>query len=90
MAVKFLPCGDHVLVTVIDQERIIEGISMPDSSKEDMQAGVIVAVGQSQEFQEGDKVLFGPWAGKNIQLEGIPFRVMRAGEIDGKIVHAGA
>lgn len=88
MAAKFVPCGDRVLVSVREQERLIEGVLMPDAAKEDMQAGVIVSVGSSQEFAEGDLVLFGPWAGKNIQLEGIPFRVMQCGEIDGKIVYA--
>jgi chaperonin GroES len=87
MSAKFKPCDGRLLISVIDQERILEGVLMPDSSKEDAQVGKVIAVGESQgqEFTEGDIVLFGPWAGKNIQLEGIPFRVMREGEIDGKI-----
>lgn len=89
MAAKFIPRADRVLVSVIDQDRMIEGVLLPDSAKEDALVGKVVAVGdsQGQEFSEGDIVLFGPWAGKNIQLEGIPFRVMTEGEIDGKIVH---
>jgi chaperonin GroES len=88
MAAKFKPCDGRLLISVIDQERILEGVLMPDSSKEDAQVGKVIAVGESQgqEFTEGDIVLFGPWAGKNIQLEGIPFRVMREGEIDGKVI----
>lgn len=88
MAVKFMPCGDRILISVRDQERILEGVLLPDSSKEDMQAGVVMAVGSSQELHEGDMVFFGPWAGKSIQIEGIPFRVMREGEIDGRVIYA--
>ena len=90
MAAKFLPCGDRVLVSVREQERLIEGVLLPDSAKEDMQVGIIVSVGEKTIFKEGELVLFGPWAGKNIQLEGIPFRVMLEGEIDGKIIYAGS
>lgn len=88
MAAKFMPCGDRILISVRDQERILEGVLLPDSSKEDMQAGVVMAVGSSQELHEGDMVFFGPWAGKSIQIEGIPFRVMREGEIDGRVIYA--
>lgn len=90
MTVKFKPCDGRVLISIIDQEHILEGVLLPDSSKEDAQIGKVIAVGdgQSQEFSEGDLVLFGPWAGKNIQLEGIPFRVMREGEIDGRVIYA--
>lgn len=88
MGAKFLPCGDRVLISVKDQERILEGVLLPDSSKEDMQAGMVMAVGSSQELHEGDMVFFGPWAGKSIQIEGIPFRVMREGEIDGRVIYA--
>lgn len=90
MAAKFKPSDGRVLVSVIDQERMIEGIELPDSAKEDAQVGKVIAVGESQgqQYDEGDIVLFGPWAGKNIQLEGIPFRVMREGEIDGKVITA--
>lgn len=85
MGARFIPSGDRVLVSVIEQERMLEGVLLPDSAKEDMQAGLVVAVGESK-FKPGDRVLFGPWAGKHIQLEGVPFRVMREGEIDGKVV----
>jgi chaperonin GroES len=86
MAVKFIPIGDRVLVHVIDQQNILEGVLLPDSAREDAQLGLVVAVGDSKLYAEGDKVLFGPWAGKEIQLDGTPFRVLREGEIDGKIV----
>jgi len=108
MPAKFIPLGDRILVAVIDQEKMLEGVLLPDSSKDDMQVGVVMAVGEGVpctgpvlppktdriEFlryapiilQVGDKIMFGPWAGKDIQIEGIPFRVLRFEEIDGKVV----
>jgi chaperonin GroES len=88
MAARFIPAGDRYLVSVVDQARMLEGVLLPDSTKEDMQAGIIMAVGRTaQEFKKGARVLFGPWAGKEIQMEGVPFRVMREEEIDGKVVY---
>jgi len=95
---KFVPGSDRVLITVVEQDKMLDGILLPDSSKEDMQAGVILAIGppsnwflrilsrfvQITFYKEKDQVLFGPHAGMNIQIEGVPFRVMREGEIMGK------
>jgi len=83
---KFIPGSDRLLITVIDQEKMLDGILLPDSSREDMQAGIVLAKGPKvTEWEEKDRVLFGPHAGINIQVEGVPFRVMREGEIIGKV-----
>ena len=83
---KFVPGSDRVLVTVVEQDKMLDGILLPDSSKEDMQAGVVLAIGPKvTEWKEKDQVVFGPHAGMNIQIEGVPFRVMREGEIMGKV-----
>jgi co-chaperonin GroES (HSP10) len=87
MSKRFVPGSDRVLITVIEQEKMLDGILLPDSSKEDMQAGVILSRGPTctEFYQQGDAVLFGPHAGMNIQIEGVAFRVMREGEIMGKV-----
>lgn len=84
---KFVPGTDRILITVVEQDKMLEGVFLPDSSKDDMQAGVILATGPlvSEFYRETDRVLFGPHAGMPIQIEGIPFRVMREGEIIGKL-----
>lgn len=87
MAAKFIPLGDRILVSVIAQDKMLEGVLLPDSSKEDMQVAVVIAVGEVKSVSIGDHIAVGPWAGKDIQIEGIPFRVVREEEIDGKIVH---
>jgi co-chaperonin GroES (HSP10) len=84
---KFIPGSDRVLITVVEQDKMLDGILLPDSSKEDMQAGVVLVVGPKvTQWVERDQVIFGPHAGMNIQIEGVPFRVMREGEIMGKVV----
>lgn len=86
MAAKFEPNSDQVMVCIIEKEKVIDGVFIPDSSKDDMLAGIIMAVGASTSWaQEGDQVLFGPWAGKPIQIEGVPFRVMHEEEIIGRL-----
>jgi chaperonin GroES len=88
MGARFIPRGDRVLVSVRDQESIVEGVLLPDSAcDKDMQVGVVVAKGDKASYGEGDLIMFGRWAGKEIQLQGIPFRVMMEGEIDGKVVY---
>jgi co-chaperonin GroES (HSP10) len=83
---KFVPGFDRVLVTVVEQDKMLDGILLPEFSKDDMQAGVVMAVGLDvKQWKEQDRVLFGPHAGMNIQIEGVPFRVMREGEIMGKV-----
>lgn len=84
---KFIPQGDRYLVSVIDQERMLEGVLLPDSAKEDIQIAIVVSVGNGMKFTIGDRVMVGPWAGKNISIEGVPFRVVREEEIDGKIIY---
>lgn len=83
---KFVPLFDRVLICEFDQEHAIEGILIPDSARQDMKAGVVIAVGEAKQVKEGDRVLFGPYAGMPIQIEGSPFLVMREEEIAGKVV----
>jgi co-chaperonin GroES (HSP10) len=86
MGSKFFPVGDRVLVKDIDQEHSIDGVLMPDSAKQPAKIGIVVAVGDSKVYAEGDCVMHGAWAGKELLLDGEPFLVLREGEIDGKII----
>lgn len=87
MPAKFIPLGDRILVHNLEQGMIIEGVLIPDSAKADMLISVIVAIGDSVSgLNLGDRVGHGPWAGKEMQIDGIPFRVLRFEEIDGKVV----
>ena len=84
---KFVPLSDRVLILPIEEKREIEGVSIPDAAKQDFKIGVVLAVGEEVTTVEvEDRVAFGPYAGKPIQLDGTECLSMRAGEIDGKII----
>lgn len=85
------PLGDRVLIHVLEGERQIENVILPDSAKEDFRAGIVVAVGEGYisengdvrplRLNKGDKVLFGPFAGIPVQIAEQSFLLMREAEI---------
>lgn len=86
MATKFIPAPGRVLIAEFEVEKIAEGVFIPDSAKDDMLAGIVVATGRTVDWlKEQDKVLFGPHAGIPIRLNGIPFKTMKEGEIIGRL-----
>lgn len=93
MAQKFTPLHDRVLLQRIEEaETVRGGIIIPDSAKEKPQEGVIIAVGTGKyekgqtiplAVKEGDRVLFGKYAGTEIKIEGEEFLILREEEILG-------
>lgn len=78
---KIKPLGDKVLVKRIEEEeKTKEGIIIPDTAKEKPQKGEVIAVGDGKLLEngqrvpltvkEGDKVLFGKYAGTEIKIDG--------------------
>lgn len=78
-AVKLQPIGDRVLLERDDREEMTSGgIMLPDSAKEKVNRGRVVAVGPGKLDNEGrriepgvragDRVLFGKYAGDEIDL----------------------
>lgn len=82
------PMGDHVLVVDIKGTNVMEGISLPDNVKQqEMCFGYVVAVGPDcLALKERDRICYGPYAGKNVIMEEVEFRLLREGQIEGKIV----
>jgi chaperonin GroES len=79
------PATDHVVVAEGLQETIIDGITMPDNARQqEMKSGTVVFVGPGcSEFTKPlDVVLYGPYAGKNIVIDGSEFRLLREGQIE--------
>lgn len=93
MAQKFTPLHDRVLLRRIEEaETVRGGIIIPDSAKEKPQEGVVIAVGTGKfekgqtiplAVKEGDRVLFGKYAGTEIKIEGEEFLILREEEILG-------
>lgn len=92
MKIKFRPLHDHVLVKRIEEEEKTEGgIVIPDTAKEKPQQGRVIAVGSGKllengervplEVKEGDRVIFGKYAGTDVKLEGEDYLILREDEI---------
>ena len=89
---KVKPLQDRVIVKRIEEEETTKGgIIIPDTAKEKPIEGEVVAVGggklldngskQPLEVKTGDKVLFGKYAGTDIQIEGEEHLIMREDDI---------
>ena len=84
---KFIePAQDRILV--IDNARLttIDDIELPGNVREkDMAYGTVVSVGPlSQErVKPREIVLYGPYAGKMVAIEGVEFRILREDAIEG-------
>ena len=89
---KIRPLHDRVIVKREDEEQTTKGgIIIPDTAKEKPVEGTVVAVGDGKvaddgkkiplEVKAGDKVLFGKYAGTEIQIEGEENLIMREDDI---------
>ena len=79
------PANDHVLVADAPRETTISGISMPDNVKQqEMVFGIVVSIGPDVlHTRPEDQIFYGPYAGKSIVINGIEFRLLREGQIEG-------
>ena len=89
---KIKPLHDRVIVKRIEEEEKTKGgIIIPDTAKEKPVEGKVVAVGSGKllddgsklklEVKKGDRVLFGKYAGTEIQIEGEENLIMREDDI---------
>ena len=81
------PLADRVLIKpAAAEEKTLGGIIIPDSAKEKPLKGEIVAVGNGTEDEEmvvkvGDNVLYGKYAGTEIELDGEKYLIMRQADV---------
>ena len=81
------PLADRVLIEPAPAEtKTVGGIIIPDTAKEKPLQGTIVAVGQGTKdeemiLKEGDVVLYGKYAGTELELEGEKYLIMRQADI---------
>ncbi|HLO53356.1 MAG TPA: co-chaperone GroES [Saprospiraceae bacterium] len=81
------PINDRVVVKPAPaEEKTSGGIIIPDTAKEKPQRGTVVAVGPGKEgvaltVKEGDVVLYGKYAGQEINHEGADYLIMREDDI---------
>ena len=85
------PLGDRVLVEPAQAEEVTAGgIIIPDRAKEKPLKGNVIAVGNGTKDEEmivkaGDVVLYGKYAGTEIELDGAKYLIMRQSDILGII-----
>lgn len=81
------PLADRVLVKpAAAEEKTVGGIIIPDSAKEKPLKGEVVAVGNGTKDEDmvvknGDSVLYGKYAGTEIEFEGENYLIMRQSDI---------
>ena len=85
--VNIKPLADRVLVEpAAAEEKTASGIIIPDTAKEKPQKGSVVAIGSGKKDEPltvkvGDSILYGKYAGTEINVEGKDYLIMRESDI---------
>ena len=86
------PLDDRIVIEVIEaEERTAGGIVLPDAAREKPQRGRVSAVGAGRvlksgqrapvELKAGDHVLFGKYAGSDVTINQVEYKILRESEI---------
>ena len=84
---KVKPLADRVLIEPNPaEEKTAGGLFIPDTAKEKPLQGTIVAVGKGTKdeemvLKEGDTVLYGKYAGTELEFEGKKYLIMRQSDV---------
>lgn len=84
---KLKPLADRVLIQpTLAEETTLSGIIIPDSAKEKPLKGTVIAAGNGTKdeemvLKEGDTVLYGKYAGTEIELDGEKYLIMRQTDV---------
>jgi len=80
---KLKPLGNRIVVEPLTEEEVTKsGIILPDTiDKEKKAEGKILAIGDGEKIQklglkEGDKVLFGKYAGEEVKVEEKEYKIL--------------
>jgi chaperonin GroES len=88
---KIQPLADRVLIEpAAAEEKTVGGIIIPDTAKEKPLQGTVVAVGGGTKDEEmvlkaGDQVLYGKYAGTELEHEGKKYLIMRQSDVVAKM-----
>ena len=89
---RVIPLGDKVVIKRLDAEpKTAGGIVLPDSAREKPQKGRVLSVGDGRlvgdglrihcQVHEGDRVIFSPWSGTEIKVDGSELLILREEDI---------
>jgi len=85
--VNIKPLADRVLVQPMEAEsKTASGLIIPDTAKEKPQKGTVVAAGPGAKDEEmqvkvGNVVLYGKYAGTELNVDGADYLMMRQSDI---------
>ncbi len=85
--ITFKPINDRVVVRPLPaEEKTKGGIIIPDTAKEKPQQGEVIAVGPGKEgvklnVSVGDRVLYGKYAGQELNYNGDEYLILREDDI---------
>ncbi len=90
--VSITPMADRVVIEPLeDTEEMRGGLYIPDTAKEKPQQGSVVAVGPGRisedgeripmEVKEGDRVLYGKYAGTEVTIDGNQYLIVKEGDV---------
>ncbi|MFW0776943.1 MAG: co-chaperone GroES [Rickettsiales bacterium] len=93
------PLGDRIVVEASEQEeKTAGGIIIPDNAKEKPKQGKVLAVGPGakdengkripMDVEVGDIVLFTQWAGSDIKVDGVEYKVLKESDVIGTLVNS--
>jgi len=91
------PLDDRIVVQPQEaEEKTTGGILLPQTAQQKPQQGKVVAVGPGKlgdhgqrlalSVQVGDVVLFGKYAGSDVEVHGEEYKILRESELLGKLV----
>ena len=91
-ATKIVPLGERVVVKRAEAESTTSGgIVLPDSARDKPQRGEVIAVGDGHvkndgtkvplTVKEGDRVIFSPYGGEEIEIADEKFLLLRESDI---------
>ncbi len=97
MNLRIRPLDDRVVVEPLEaEEKTAGGILLPDTAKQKPQRGRVLAVGPGKlrdngdrvalSVAKGDEVIYGRYAGNDIEVSGKELKIMRESDILAKVV----
>jgi len=91
------PLDDRIVVEPVEAEEMTAGgIVLPDTAKEKPQRGTVLAVGPGKLLDNGergalsvaigDEVIYGKYAGTDIEIDGLDVKLLRESDVLAKVV----
>ena len=94
---KLKPLGDRLIVKPVEEEETTaSGLVLPETAKEKPQRGTVLAVGAGRLLDSGergelsvavgDEVIYGKYAGSDIEVDGREVKILRETDVLAKVV----